>query len=59
VSVVGAYVPNFSENFDGVTPPARLLAGATNAINPDSIFWQSSNTGLPAPPDSQPNAAGE
>ena len=59
VSVVGAYVPNFSENFDGVTPPA-LPAGwtATNAVDPDMILWQSSNSGLPAPPaDSLPNAA--
>src|SRR4029453_10415581 len=49
----------FSENFDSVTPPA-LPAGwtATNAIDPDMILWQSSNTGLPAPPaDSLPNAA--
>src|SRR4029453_13132528 len=35
----------FSENFDSVTPPA-LPAGwtATNAIDPDIILWQSSNT---------------
>ena len=59
VTVVGALVPSFSENFDGVTPPA-LPAGwvATNAVDPDMILWQSSNSGLPAPPaDSLPNAA--
>ena len=59
VSVVGAYVPNFSENFDGVTPPA-LPAGwvATNAVDPDMIFWQSSNSGVPTPvADSLPNSA--
>ena len=59
VTVVGAYVPNFSENFDGVTPPA-LPAGwvATNAVDPDMIFWQSSNSGVPTPvADSLPNAA--
>ena len=41
MTVVGAYVPIFSENFDGVTPPA-LPAGwvATNAVDPDMIFWQ-------------------
>ena len=59
VSVVGAYVPVFSENFDGVTPPA-LPPGwvATNAVDPDMIFWQSSNSGVPTPvADSIPNAA--
>ena len=48
-----------AENFDNVTPPL-LPAGwtATNAIDPDGIFWQTSNTGLPLPPaDSPPNAA--
>jgi hypothetical protein len=48
-----------AENFDGVTPPT-LPAGwkATNAIDPDGIFWQTSNAGVPSPPaDSQPNAA--
>jgi hypothetical protein len=47
-----------AENFDGVTPP-MLPAGwtATNAIDPDGIFWQTSNTGVPSPPaDSPPNA---
>jgi hypothetical protein len=47
------------ENFDNVTPPT-LPAGwtATNAIDPDGIFWQTSNMGLPSPPaDSLPNAA--
>jgi len=48
-----------AENFDTVTPPT-LPAGwtATNAIDPDGIFWQTSNTGVPSPPaDSPPNAA--
>ncbi len=49
----------FSENFDGVTPPA-LPAGwtATNAIDPDGILWVTSNDGDPFPSfDSPPNAA--
>jgi hypothetical protein len=47
------------ENFDGVTPPT-LPAGwvATNAIDPDGVFWVTSNSGNPSPPaDSLPNAA--
>jgi hypothetical protein len=47
------------ENFDGVTPPA-LPPGwvAANAIDPDGIFWVTSNSGDPSPPaDSLPNAA--
>jgi len=42
-----------------VTPPA-LPAGwtAINGINPDGLLWQTSNSGVPAPPaDSLPNAA--
>ena len=49
----------FSQNFDGVTPP-NLPPGwtAMNAINPDGLLWQTSNSGLPSPPaDSPPNAA--
>jgi hypothetical protein len=49
----------FSENFDGVTPPA-LPAGwtATNVIDPDGILWVTSNDGDPFPSaDSLPNAA--
>jgi len=49
----------FSENFDGVTPPA-LPAGwtATNVIDPDNILWVTSNDGEPFPSaDSPPNAA--
>jgi hypothetical protein len=49
----------FSEDFDGVTPPA-LPPGwtATNAIDPDGILWVTSNDGDPFPPfDSSPNAA--
>ena len=39
---------SFSENFDGVTPPA-LPAGwvATNAVDPDAILWVTSNSGVP------------
>jgi len=47
------------QDFDNVTPPA-LPPGwtATNAINPDGVLWQTSNSGLPAPPaDTLPNAA--
>jgi cell division septation protein DedD len=47
------------QDFDGVTPPT-LPPGwtATNAINPDGVLWQTSNSGLPSPPaDSPPNAA--
>jgi hypothetical protein len=46
------------EEFDEVTPPA-LPTGwvATNIINPDGIFWVTSNSGDPSPPaDSPPNA---
>jgi len=49
----------FTENLDGVTPPA-LPAGwtATNVIDPDGILWVTSNDGDPFPPaDSLPNAA--
>lgn len=49
----------FSENFDGVTPPA-LPPGwtAVNAIDPDGILWVTSNDGDPFPPaDSPANAA--
>ena len=49
----------FSQNFDGVTPPA-LPSGwvATNAVDPDMIFWVTSNSGVPLPvADSAPNAA--
>ena len=49
----------FTENFDGITPPA-LPAGwtATNVIDPDGILWVTSNDGDPFPSaDSLPNAA--
>jgi len=51
--------PFFTENFDGVTPPALPPDWlATNIINPDNIFWITSNSGTPTPPaDSAPNAA--
>ena len=47
------------ESFDTVTPPV-LPPGwtAINAINPDGILWQTSNSGDPSPPaESLPNAA--
>jgi immune inhibitor InhA-like protein len=47
------------ESFDNVTAPL-LPPGwtAINAINPDGIFWQTSNSGQPIPPaNSPPNAA--
>jgi hypothetical protein len=47
------------QDFDGVTPPA-LPPGwtAANAVNPDGVLWQTSNSGLPSPPaDTLPNAA--
>jgi Galactose oxidase, central domain len=47
------------EDFDNVTPPT-LPAGwtAINAIDPDGVLWQTSNSGLPSPPaDTTPNAA--
>ena len=49
----------FFQNFDSITPP-MLPPGwtAMNAINPDGVLWQTSNSGLPSPPaDSPPNAA--
>jgi hypothetical protein len=47
-----------NDNFDTVMPPALPGWTAINAIDPDGILWQSSNTGLPSPPaDSLPNAA--
>jgi hypothetical protein len=52
-------VPFFVEQFDSFTPPA-LPPGwvATNAIDPDGIFWVTSDSGDPSPPaDSPPNAA--
>jgi hypothetical protein len=47
------------EPFDRVKPPA-LPPGwvGTNAIDPDGIFWVTSNSGNPSPPaDSLPNGA--
>src|SRR5262249_48956954 len=48
----------FSENFDGVTPPA-LPAGWTAANDQGPApLWTTSNAGMPTPPfDSPPNAA--
>jgi Kelch motif len=49
----------FTQNFDGVMPPA-LPSGwtATNVIDPDGILWVTSNDGDPFPSaDSLPNAA--
>jgi hypothetical protein len=51
-------VITYSENFDGVTPPA-LPAGwtATNDQGPPPL-WETSNSGMPTPPsDTPPNAA--
>lgn len=47
------------EDFDNVTPPTLPVGWiASNAINPDGILWQTSNSGLPSPPaDTLPNAA--
>ena len=49
---------SFSENFDGVTPPALPPDWlATNAQGPPPV-WMSSNFGVPVPPaDTLPNAA--
>jgi hypothetical protein len=49
----------FLENFDFVTPPVLPPElTAINAIDPDGIFWQTSDSGEPAPPaESLPNAA--
>lgn len=49
----------FVENFDIVTPPVLPPNWtAINAINPDGIFWQTSDSGDPSPPaESLPNAA--
>ena len=55
----GQLITILDENFDNVTPPA-LPPGwtATNGINPDGILWQTSNSGVPTPPnDTPPNAA--
>jgi hypothetical protein len=47
------------EKFDNVTPPALPAEWtAINAIDPDGILWQTSNSGVPIPPaDTPPNAA--
>jgi serine protease AprX len=47
------------ENFDNVAPPVLPVGWtATNAIDPDGILWQTSNSGVPIPPaDTPPNAA--
>ena len=49
----------FAEDFDGVIPPTLPLEWvATNAIDPDGVFWVTSNSGDPPPSaDSLPNAA--
>ena len=49
----------FLENFELVTPPVLPPNWtAINAINPDGIFWQTSDSGDPSPPaESLPNAA--
>ena len=47
------------QDFDAVNPPALPTGwAASNALSPDSILWQTSNSGLPSlPADSPPNAA--
>jgi hypothetical protein len=58
-SCSGSVVTAFATNFDEVTAPI-LPAGwaASNAVDPDGVFWQTSNAGLPLPPFvSSPNAA--
>jgi len=54
----GGYPVN-GQSFDNVNPPALPLGWvATNAIDPDGIFWVTSDSGNPSPPaDSLPNAA--
>ena len=57
---LGALVAGFSENFDGVAPPALpanwTADQGTNAAG--APLWQTSNSGLPAPvADTAPNAA--
>ena len=55
----GTLITILDEKFDSVAPP-QLPASwtATNAINPDGVLWQTSNSGLPSPPsDTAPNAA--
>ena len=49
----------FAEDFDGVIPPTLPPEWvATNAIDPDGVFWVTSNFGDPSlPADSPPNAA--
>ena len=47
------------QDFDAVNPPVLPTGwAASNALSPDSILWQTSNSGLPSlPADSPPNAA--
>jgi hypothetical protein len=49
----------FAEDFDGVIPPTLPPEWvAMNAIDPDGVFWVTSNSGDPPPSaDSPPNAA--
>ena len=49
----------FLEGFDIVTPPVLPPDWtAINAIDPDGVFWQTSDSGDPSPPaESPPNAA--
>ncbi len=55
----GQLITLLDEKFDNVTAP-NLPPGwtAINGIDPDGVFWQTSNSGLPSPPyDTAPNAA--
>ena len=48
----------FSENFDGVTPPALPAGWTATNVQGHAPLWTTSNTGMPTPPfDTPPNAA--
>jgi hypothetical protein len=55
----GTLITILDEKFDDVTPPdLPPFWTAINAIDPDGILWQTSDSGLPSPPyDTAPNAA--
>lgn len=55
----GELITLLDEKFDDVTPPdLPPIWTAVNAIDPDGVLWQTSDSGLPSPPyDTAPNAA--
>jgi hypothetical protein len=55
----GTLITILDEKFDDVTPPdLPPVWTAVNGIDPDGVFWQTSDSGLPSPPyDTAPNAA--